>query len=195
MVLTCYERPEGLDEDKTLIENAVAGAVGRTGHYDIVVTTKKVYRGVRSIRKAAGEEAEGIASSDNYDGTDVEAPLLFPASSASVPELPFVRRDVLYHYHRARDEGLPELSRINFHQLIYVTAITNALLLRKYLTDTACEDESYLYEYENRNGRIIRSPQWYWRKVLLQKWVRPRYAEALSGRIIRMPWGKLVAYK
>ena len=34
MVLTCYDRPEGLEEDKTLIDNAVAGAVGAPWRQD-----------------------------------------------------------------------------------------------------------------------------------------------------------------
>ena len=120
---------------------------------------KKVYRGIRQIRKPKPGKAKAISSSGKNDDTDVEVPSLTPSSDASVPDMPFVRSDVLGNYRRARDNGLPELSRKNFNLLVYLVAIMRSVLLRRNLKGSEEECHAYLHDgNDGVVGRIIRPP-------------------------------------
>ena len=127
---------------------------------DIVeVTIRKVYRGIRNIHKSKPGKAKAISSSGKNDGTGVETPSLLPASDASVPDVPFVRSDVLCNYYRARDNGLPELSRKNFNLLNYLVAIMRAVLLRRNLKGSEEECHADLHDgNDGVIGRIVRPP-------------------------------------
>ena len=87
------------------------------------------------------------------------APLIPTMCDASVPDTPFVRADVLRSYRRARDDGLPEISRKSFHLLNYAAAITRAFLLRRNLREDSEECWKHLFFSDvNADGRIIRPP-------------------------------------
>ena len=76
-----------------------------------------------------------------------------------MPDKPFVRSECLESYRRARDEGLPEITRKDYNLLNYIVAITRAVLLRRHLRKI--EDESLLHHYvgdEVYETQIIRPP-------------------------------------
>ena len=156
------------DEVKVIQMFDVQGPKGDGDNVSIVGTelvdivelpVKKVYRGIRQIRKPKPGKAKAFSSSGKNDDTDVEVPSLSPASDASVPDTPFVRSDVLGNYRRARDSGLPELSRKNFNLLCSLVAIMRALLLRRNLKGSEEECHAYLHDgNDGVVGRIIRPP-------------------------------------
>ena len=72
-----------------------------------------------------------------------------------MPDVPFVRSDVLSGYRNARDLGLPEISRKNFNLLNYVTAMMKAYLLRKHLKDDADPEFAHCLDDEYSLGNLV----------------------------------------
>ena len=110
ITIMSYDRPDGdsewSPELKPHIEGAMVRYVGKT-LYDVVVTRKHVYKGVRPSHKRKSDANEIISSSGTNEGLDEKAPSSGKAKDASMPEDSPVRSDILDSYHKARVEGLP----------------------------------------------------------------------------------------
>ena len=131
-IMACYDTTYDASHGslETDPKKFIFPATGRNGIYDHMVTiTKSVYRGLRPIKSSQRDEATAINSStgDN-DGADDQAPSLPAESDSSVPDKPFVRSESLESYRRARDQGLPEITRKDYNLLNYSVAITLSLI-------------------------------------------------------------------
>ena len=113
ITITSYDRPDGSSEWSPSLKPHVPGALVRyVGKrlYDIVVTIKSVYKGVRPSYKRKNDSTLVVSSSGTDEGIGDKAP---SPCDAPLLEKPPVRSDILQAYHDARTKGLPEISRKN----------------------------------------------------------------------------------